>query len=149
MQSHVDNPTCASCHRLMDPIGFGLENYDALGHRRDSEVLEFEATGSGRNKAPAKKVELPIDGKGEIAGLANSAFSQPTEIGRLLADSRACQECVVKQMFRYAFGRPESAADRDTVRRAFTAFRDSGFRFKELLIALIRTPQFLDGVPQS
>jgi hypothetical protein len=146
MQSHVDNPTCASCHRLMDPIGFGLENYDALGRWRDTEVLEFEGSGSGKNKTPARTVELPIDARGEIAGLANSAFSEPAEIGRLLATSRACQECVVKQMFRYAFGRMETAADRDTIRRALTAFRDSGFRFKELLVALVRAPQFLDGL---
>jgi hypothetical protein len=149
MQSHVDNPTCASCHRLMDPIGFGLENYDALGQWRDIETIEFEGTGSGRNKTPARKVELPIDNKGEIAGLPNSTFSDPAQIGRLLADSRACQECVVKQLFRYAFGRAESAADRDTIRRTFTEFRDSGFKFKELLIALIRSPQFLDGLPPS
>jgi len=147
MQSHVDNPTCASCHRLMDPIGFGLENYDALGRWRDAEVLEFEGSGSGRNKTPARKVELPIDNKGEIAGLANSGFSDPTEIGRLLAGSRACQECVVKQVFRYAFGRMESGADRDTIRRTLTTFHDSGFKFKELLVALVRAPQFLDGLP--
>jgi hypothetical protein len=149
MQSHVDNPTCASCHKLMDPIGFGLENYDALGQWRDTETIEFEGTGTGRNKTPARKVTLPIDRTGEIAGLTNSMFSDPIQIGRLLADSRACQECVVKQVFRYAFGRAESAADRDTVRRTFTAFRDSGFKFKELLIALIRSPQFLEGLPQS
>ena len=70
------------------------------------------------------------------------------EIGRLLADSRACQECVVKQLFRYAFGRVETAADRETVRESFAAFRESGFKFKELLIALVRSPQFLDGVTQ-
>jgi hypothetical protein len=146
MQSHVDNPTCASCHRLMDPIGFGLENYDALGQWRDAEVIEFEGTGSGRNKTPPKKFELPIDNSGDIAGLPDSAFSDPVQIGRLLAGSRACQECVVKQVFRYAFGRPETAADRETIRAAFTAFRDSGFKFKELLIALVRAPQFLEGV---
>jgi len=142
MQSHVENPTCASCHRLMDPIGFGLENYDAIGQWRNTETIEFE---SGRRGAPPKKVELPIDGKGEIAGLTNAAFSEPKQIGHLLAESRACQECVVKQLFRYAFGRLETPADRETVRTAFTVFRDSGFRFKELLVALVRSPQFLDG----
>src|SRR6266545_1137287 len=105
MQSHVENPTCASCHRLMDPIGFGLENYDAIGQWRNTETIEFE---SGRRGAPPKKVELPIDGKGEIAGLTNAAFSEPKQIGHLLAESRACQECVVKQLFRYAFGRLET-----------------------------------------
>jgi len=91
-------------------------------------------------------VEVPIDNTGEIAGLPNSAFSDPTEIGRLLANSHACQECVVKQVFRYAFGRPETAADRETIRTAFNAFRDSGFKFKELLIALVRAPQFREGI---
>src|SRR5262249_28181054 len=142
MQSHVENPTCATCHRLMDPIGFGLENYDALGRWRSAEVIEFEGSGTGRNKTPSKKLESPIDGTGEIAGLPNSAFPAPTETGRLLAASRACQECVVKQAFRYAFGRPETAADRETIRNAFPAFRESGFKFKELLIALVRAPQF-------
>jgi len=143
MQNHVENPTCASCHRLMDPIGFGLENYDAIGQWRDAEVIEFE---SGRRGAPSKTVELPIDGTGEIAGLTNAAFSEPKQIGRLLAGSRACQECVVKQVFRYAFGRVETPADRETIRTVFNVFRDSGFRFKELLVALVRSPQFLDGV---
>jgi hypothetical protein len=146
MQSHVENPTCASCHRLMDPIGFGLENYDALGQWRDQELIEFEGTGSGRNKTPPKTFQLPIDRTGEIAGLPNAAFTDPIEIGRLLATSPACQECIVKQVFRYAFGRPETAADRETIRRAFSTFRDSGFKFKELLIALVRAPQFLEGV---
>jgi hypothetical protein len=142
MQAHVENPTCASCHRLMDPIGFGLENYDASGRWRDTEVIEFESSG---RRAASKKVELPIDGKGEIAGLADSAFSEPKQIGRLLAASSACQECVVKQMFRYAFGRSETRADRETIRRTSATFRDSGFKFKELLIALVRSPQFLEG----
>jgi hypothetical protein len=143
MQAHVENPTCASCHRLMDPIGFGLENYDGSGRWRDKEVIEFEGTG---RRSPPKKVELPIDSNGEIAGLADSAFSEPKQIGRLLAASSSCQECVVKQAFRYAFGRLETRADRDTIRQALTTFRESGFKFKELLIALVRAPQFLEGL---
>jgi hypothetical protein len=147
MQAHVENPTCASCHRLMDPIGFGLENYDAVGRWRDKEAIEFEIPGA-KGKAASKTIELPIDGKGEIAGLANSAFSEPRAIGRLLGESRACQECVVKQLFRYAFGRVETAADRETVRSTVAAFRESRFKFKELLVALVRSPQFLEGVAQ-
>jgi hypothetical protein len=147
MQAHVENPTCASCHRLMDPIGFGLENYDAVGKWRDKEAIEFEVPGP-RGRPATKTVDLPIDGTGEIAGLPNAAFSEPRSIGRLLADSRACQECVVKQLFRYAFGRVETAADRETIRSLSTAFRESRFRFKELLIAVVRAPQFLEGVAE-
>ena len=140
MQAHTDNPTCASCHRLMDPIGFGLENFDAIGRWRDAELVEI---GSGKS---AKTLELPIEHQGEIAGLVNSTFSEPAQVGKILGGSRVCQECIVKQVFRYAFGRVETPADRDTIRAAFAAFRDSGFRFKELLIALVRSPQFLEGV---
>ena len=142
MQAHVENPMCSSCHRLMDPIGFGLENFDAVGRWRDQEAIEFR---TGRT---TKTMELPIDAKGEIAGLANSAFAEPKEIGRLLANSRACQECVVKHLFRHAFGRVETASDRETIRGSFGVFRESGFKFKELVIALVRSPQFLEGVTQ-
>jgi hypothetical protein len=141
MREHTENPTCASCHRLMDPIGFGLEHYDAIGRWRDAELVEV---GSGKS---AKTLPLPIDSRGDIAGLSNSAFAAPTELGRVLSDSHACQECIVKQAFRYAFGRVESAADRDTIRTTLAAFRESGFRFKELLLALVRSPQFLEGAP--
>jgi hypothetical protein len=144
MQVHMESPMCAGCHRLMDPIGFGLENYDAVGRWRNAELLEF-----GNGRATTKKVELPIDSAGEIAGIANSTFSQPDQIGRILAGSRACQECVVKQAFRFAFGRLETRADRDAVRDAFTTFRESGFKFKELLVALVRSPQFLDGLDEK
>jgi len=147
MQAHVENPTCASCHRLMDPIGFGLENYDAVGKWRNKEAIEFEVPGP-RGRPATKTVDLPIDGTGEIAGLANATFSEPRSIGRLLADSRACQDCVVKQLFRYAFGRVENVADRETIRSISTAFRESRFKFKELLIAVVRAPQFLEGVTQ-
>jgi Protein of unknown function (DUF1592)/Protein of unknown function (DUF1588)/Protein of unknown function (DUF1595)/Protein of unknown function (DUF1587)/Protein of unknown function (DUF1585) len=143
LQAHVDNPTCASCHRLMDPIGFGLENYDAVGRWRDKELIELRDADNDRS---AKTVELPIDSTGELAGVASSTFSEPRQIGRVLAGNRVCQECVVKQVFRYVFGRVETADDRDTIRSTFTTFRESGFRFKELLVALVRSPQFLEGM---
>lgn len=141
MREHTENPTCASCHRLMDPIGFGLENYDAIGRWRDAELIEI---GGGRSP---KTLQLPIEAHGDIAGLTSSSFSEPAQLGRVLAESRVCQECIVKQVFRYAFGRIETSADRDTIRKAFAAFRESGFRFKELLLALVRSPQFLEGLP--
>jgi hypothetical protein len=141
MQVHMDSPLCSGCHRLMDPIGFGLENYDAVGRWRDAEVIEFNG-----GRSAADRVELPIDAGGEIAGLANAAFTEPTQIGRILARSQGCQECIVKQVFRYAFGRLETAADRETVRRAFATFRESKFQFKELLVGMVRSPQFLSGL---
>jgi hypothetical protein len=51
-------------------------------------------------------------------------------------------------VFRFAFGRVETPADREAVKSVAATFRDSGFKFKELLIALVRAPQFLEGSAQ-
>jgi len=141
MLTHVENPSCSGCHRLMDPIGFGLEKYDAIGAWRDQEVIEL--AGEGRRARP---VNVDITATGEIAGLANSTFGDSRALGRVLASSPICQDCVVKQLFRYGFGRPETPADRATVNAAAAMFRESGFKFKEILIALVRSPQFLEGL---
>jgi hypothetical protein len=142
MLEHVENQSCAGCHRLMDPIGFGLEKYDAVGAWRDKEKLELGAAEGPRRKL----VEVEIDAVGEITGLPDSTFGDSRALGRVLASSPVCQDCVVKQMFRYAFGRPETPADRQSVAGAATAFRSSGFKFKEMLISLVRAPQFLEGL---
>ena len=142
MLQHVENQSCAGCHRLMDPIGFGLEKYDALGAWRDKEKLEVGGEAAGRSKL----VEVDINAVGEIAGLPSSTFTDSRTLGRVLASSPVCQDCVVKQMFRYAFGRPETPADRTSIAAAAAAFRGSGFKFKEMLISLVRAPQFLEGL---
>ena len=138
---HVDNPSCSGCHRLMDPIGFGLEKYDAIGAWRDKEKLEVGGEAGGRR---GTSVEVEINAIGEIAGLPNSTFGDSRALGRVLASSPVCQDCVVKQMFRYAFGRPETPADRTAIAGVAAAFRTSGFKFKEMLISLVRAPQFLE-----
>jgi len=143
LRAHVENASCAGCHRLMDPIGFGLENYDAIGRWRQKELIEFR--GANRNEA-ARKVELDLDPSGEIAGISDSAFNDPRRLGQVLAASQACQECIVKQVFRYGFGRLETPADEAAIQAGFRRFKESGFRFKELFLALVRTPQFLEGL---
>lgn len=137
--AHVEDPACASCHKLMDPIGFGLENFDALGRWRDTEPVP---TG-------AKSVDLAIEPRGEIAGLPDSGFTDLRQLGRILAESPVCQECMVRQLFRYAYGRLETSADRETIQQLYAAFRDSGFHFKDLLIALVRSPEFLRGIDNN
>ena len=144
MLEHATNPSCSGCHRLMDPIGFGLEKYDALGGWREQEIVDIYA-GAGESRR-SKPVPVDITATGEIAGLANSTFGDARALGRVLAASPVCQDCVVKQVFRYAFGRAEMPSDRATVAGTATVFRSSGFKFKELLISLVRSPQFLEGL---
>ena len=144
MVEHAQNPTCSGCHRLMDPIGFGLEKYDAVGAWRDQEIVDIYA-GAGESRR-SKPVNVDITATGEIAGIANSTFGDSRTLGRVLASSPVCQDCVVKQMFRFAFGRAETPSDRATVTGTAATFRSSGFKFKELLISLVRSPQFLEGL---
>jgi hypothetical protein len=146
MVEHVENPTCASCHRLMDPIGFGFEHFDAIGQYRHQEMIPVPRRGGGGGgggRGGPPPIPLEIDARGEIAGLPNSNFSGARQLGSILANSPVCQECVVRQMFRYSYGRLESAADEKTIDRLYDQFKASGFKFKALLVALVQSPEFL------
>ena len=135
---HTTNPSCSGCHGLMDTIGFGLERYDAIGQRRDKQEIVFAAEGEGQ-RVPRKVIALDLDARGTVIGIPKSDFSSPKELGRILAGAPQCQECVVKQLFRYAFGRKETPADRPTIQKGLEAFRGSQFRMKGLVVFLARS----------
>ena len=128
----------------MDPIGFGFEHFDAIGQYRQQEMIPVPRRGGGgggRGGPPPIPVE--IDARGEIAGLPNSNFSGARQLGTILANSPVCQECVVRQMFRYSYGRHETASDEKTIDQLYDRFKVSGFKFKGLLVALVESPEFL------
>jgi hypothetical protein len=141
MAMHATNQMCAGCHNLIDPIGFGLEKFDAIGMRREKYKLLFypNATGVAARRAKPKEVNLELDTKGSVAGIQGSDFTSPRELGELLAKTPQCQECIVKQVFRYMAGRLDTPADRPVINQALEAFRKSGFRFKELVVALVKS----------
>lgn len=143
MREHVTNPSCATCHNLIDPIGYGFEKFDAIGARRESFKLRiFGAYDGGHNTSQPKMLDLPLDTSGFVAGLPNSKFTNPRELGAVLARSLNCQECLVKQYFRYTVGRMETPADRALLRQVTQDFQQSQFRFKELMISLVRAREF-------
>ncbi len=138
---HLNNESCASCHTLIDPIGYGFERFDAIGAHREKQKLTFLPARQERQAQP-KTVELELETAGWIAGIEDSRFASPKELGRVLAGSPTCQECVVKQVFRYAAGREETAADTAVLRRITRDFQASQFRFKELMVAVARWTEF-------
>jgi hypothetical protein len=73
-----------------------------------------------------------------VAGIAGSEFNNPRQLGEILAKTPQCQECLVKQVFRYMAGRQDTPADRQLLKQATEAFRKSEYRFKELMVALVR-----------
>jgi len=143
MASHTTEAVCASCHGLIDPIGWGFEKFDAIGVRRETYRLTFASarkeTGGGRG---AGNVTLPLNTNGNVLGLKDAGFSSPRELGAILAANTQCQECVVKQYFRYTAGRMETPADQPIISRVTDAFRASNFKFKELVVALVLAREF-------
>ncbi|HEY1337181.1 MAG TPA: DUF1592 domain-containing protein [Bryobacteraceae bacterium] len=143
MSEHATNPTCATCHKLIDPIGYGLENFDAVGARRDKFTLRFtNGRGEGARRASAKTVDLDLDTKGFVTGIPNSEFSSPSQLGGILARSPQCQECMVKQYFRYISGRLETPGDRPLIGKMVEDFRASQFHFKDLILSFMRSREF-------
>jgi hypothetical protein len=138
LAEHTTSKACSGCHNLIDPIGFGLEKFDAIGVRREKAKLLFYPD-VHEAKVAKKEVELDLDTTGQIAGVENSAFSSARQLGEIIAGSKQCQECVVKQVFRYMSGRHETAADESRIARALEDFRNSGFHFKELVLSLIKS----------
>lgn len=146
---HLSNEACASCHRLMDPIGYGLERFDAIGKFRDAEIVTIYPSQDEikrRVKTKPTSHKLPIDARGFVQGLGLE-FSSPRELGIALANNPICQRCVVKQLFRYAMGRMEGPADQPALDEALRKFEASHFNFRELIIAVANSRPFLGGNP--
>lgn len=135
LQEHMISRTCAGCHTLMDPIGLGFEKFDAIGKYRDKQTIKFFPDRRAKDQTPAV-VQLDLDTAGKVSGLPNSDFHTPRELGQILAANPGCQECIVKQLFRYAYGRRETNSDASLVRKATEVFRGAQFRLKELIMFL-------------
>jgi hypothetical protein len=73
-------------------------------------------------------------------------FSSPKELGKILARSRDCQDCIVKQLFRYAYGRHETDRDKPLLDKASALFRSSEFRLKEVMGFLAKSLAYNDPV---
>lgn len=140
---HLNSESCAGCHRLIDPIGFGFEQYNAIGVFQPKMSLVFANRGDEARGRRPTNIELDLDTSAYIQGVEDSNFSTPKELGRLLAENPACQKSIVKQVFRYALGREETAADDPAIEVLVAKFRSSGYRFRELVVALVTSDVFL------
>src|SRR5262249_12979301 len=138
LQIHLGNKSCASCHSLIDPIGLGFESFDNLGRYREKLVIRIQLQRDAvtNEQRENKQFELPLDTSAHIQGIPDSQFSTVRELGNILAKDPTCQRCMVKQIFRYAAGRHETESDQPHLDVLFETFRKSGFRFRELLLAL-------------
>lgn len=126
IEAHRVNPGCASCHAIMDPIGLGLENYDAVGRWRDTEA------------------GMKIDPSGVLPD--GASFSGAQELTALLTKDPGLPACVGANLFTYAVSRrPEAGtADGQHVERIVRAAAGGGsvVRLRDLLLAVVTSDPF-------
>jgi hypothetical protein len=121
---HASSGTCKSCHGMMDPIGFGLENYDREGRFRatDDNLPQCAIAGDG---------ELEI-GK----------FNGPSELADLLIQSGRLEGCVTTQVYRFAMGRRETPRDAPLIESLALEFQSKNRNFSELMLDLVSDETF-------
>lgn len=126
LDQHRTNPSCASCHALMDPIGFGLESFDATGaHRETSQGVAIDASGS-------------VDGV---------AFADARGLSAALKGHRRSASCFVRQVYRYALGHVEAPGEIAALDDLEAAFVASGHKLEPLLEALALHAAFQEAAP--
>lgn len=129
-RQHSSDPSCASCHRYIDEVGFGFERFDALGAWREREA--------GQMIDPAGKIE-DIEGFGSASTLH---FNTQPQLASLLAQSERAAACFTLQYYRFARGELEAARDQCAVEALQAQFVASGRDIKALMIATTQTPEF-------
>lgn len=131
MEQHRADPACAVCHKVMDQLGFALENYDAVGKWRDSEATN------------------PIDASGELPD--GTVFQGAMELQQTVKTKMKDQfvRCTTEKMLIYSLGRGLEYFDECTVDKIIQQLKPANYRFSDLIIAVATSDPFLKrhGLP--
>jgi hypothetical protein len=125
---HRTEPTCAGCHKLMDPIGLALENFDSDGEYRVSENGEA------------------LDTSGELDGIH---FTDAVGLGRAMHDNPATGACLVRRLYSYATGRAPARHDMPWIRYLERSFVADGYRVPELMRRIATSENFFRVGPPT
>lgn len=119
LTAHSTDAVCAGCHKITDPIGLALENFDGAGMFRTAEK------------------GATIDASGDLDG---QPFADPAELGQAMRGHPALVPCLVSRLYSHAIGRETAAADRPWLAYMVKRFADDHYRYPDLLrrIALSR-----------
>jgi hypothetical protein len=126
MEEHRSNPYCASCHKIMDPIGFSLENFDALGAWRTREG------GTGGTL---------IDASGQM--LDGTKVNGPVELRQaLLRQPEIFVSTMTEKLMTYALGRGVMYYDMPSVRNIVRESSKQDYRFSTLVLGIVKSVPF-------
>jgi hypothetical protein len=124
MEQHRANPTCASCHTRMDPIGLGLENFDGIGSWRNTDTDR-----------------APIDASGQLPD--GSSFSGPAELKTiLLAQKDRFARTMAAKLLTFALGRGLERSDNPVVDEITATLRADGYKFSTLVNQIVLSDPF-------
>ena len=124
MEQHRANPACASCHRMMDPPGFVLENYDAIGRWRDVDEAGSPVDTAGA-LADGTRVDTPVAFREALATYDVSVVRTVTE-----------------KLLGYAIGRTAEHYDQPAVRRIVAAAEPDGYRWSSIVLGIVNSVPF-------
>jgi hypothetical protein len=123
LEQHRANPTCASCHARMDGLGFGLENYDAIGRWRDTDG------------------EASVDSSGEMP--TGERFDGPAELRSILLDHKdAFVHTLTEKLLTYALGRGLERYDRPVIEEIAASVAADEYRFSSLVLGIVESMPF-------
>jgi hypothetical protein len=124
MEQHRTNPTCAACHKLMDPIGFAMENFDAVGRYRTTDGDD------------------PIDPSGELP--SGEPFAGLDELRDVLVHRKRDEfaKCLVEKTLVYALGRGLEYYDQCAVNELRAALEQDDYRFSRLVLEVVNSDPF-------
>jgi len=126
LAAHAEDAACAPCHKQMDPIGFGFENYDAVGAWRDTEH------------------DLPIDAVSDLDG---ADFEGGVELGELVAELPRVGDCIARRFYQHATTHLDGLSERAYVDDLVERFVQSDFDFKALVVEMVVNGGFRYAVP--
>lgn len=123
MEQHRAKPSCAACHQLMDPLGFGLENYNAIGGWRTQDGKEA------------------VDASGELPD--GSKFSGPAGLKTVLLSRQAeFRRCLAEKLLTYALGRGLEYYDACAIHRIAQRCAEQDNRFSAMVVEIVTSPAF-------
>jgi hypothetical protein len=124
--AHATDATCAGCHKIMDPIGLGLEAFDSGGSLRSNENGEV------------------LDTHGELDGMK---FTDASGLAKAVHDDPAAPSCVVTRASSYGLGRLPAKGETEWVKALQKDFQADGYRFPALLRRIATSPEFYRVAP--
>ncbi|SPE24592.1 conserved hypothetical protein [Candidatus Sulfopaludibacter sp. SbA3] len=123
MEKHRASPVCASCHNKMDPLGFGLENYDGIGHWRSMDG------------------KFPVDASGTLPN--GKVFATPAAMrAELMSQLPEFSRCLTEKLLTFALGRGLQTYDRRTIDEIDRKLAAAGYPFQSLVYEIVRSLPF-------